>query len=287
VVPFVRTELPNHTDALAGLLRSTSSIFNANVLYELASKGMPSFAETMRDAKTDLDSALRSACEALIQNAASNVAAPLRAFLGRCSQFLSTPTADGLQADLPGQAWASAEAVRGLHDSFVAQGEGLEKALRDVLAKMGAWLDDPEAKTVGVLVPPLQVSWLAPCLPILWGKSAECLCSSCSMGGWLVGRSCGDLYDFLQPCPSRVRFRNVRHTRNAIDYQGASKGYRGFWGRAHQNLTHKQPMYTLSIPGPNNPKFQLSCFPTRAIKLKFSESPANSINSFATRAESC
>jgi conserved oligomeric Golgi complex subunit 3 len=134
---------------------------------------MPSFAKTMRDAKTDLDSALRSACEALIQNATSNVTAPLRAFLGRCDQFLSTPTADGLQADLPGQAWASPEAVRILHDSFVGEGEGLEKGLRDVLAKMGSWLDDPDAKTIGVLVPPLQVSFSFFLLPFVFPRVHE------------------------------------------------------------------------------------------------------------------
>jgi hypothetical protein len=197
-------------------LRSTSSIFNTNALYEFASKGMPSFAETMRDAKTDLDSALRLACEALIQNAAYNVTAPLRAFLGRCSQFLSTPTADGLQADLPGQSWASPEAVRSLHDSFAAEGEGLDKALREVLAKMGSWLDDPEAKTVGVLVPPLQVS--SNYFGLFFSSAALTMCP---------GRDRRDLYNILQSNPSRVRFRDVKHPPTPASYQGADKGQCG------------------------------------------------------------
>ena len=33
------------------LLKNTSVIFNPNALFELASRGMPSFAETMTDAK--------------------------------------------------------------------------------------------------------------------------------------------------------------------------------------------------------------------------------------------
>lgn len=42
---------PITTDALVNLLRNTSVIFNPNALFELASKGIPSFAETMTDAK--------------------------------------------------------------------------------------------------------------------------------------------------------------------------------------------------------------------------------------------
>ena len=38
-------------DALVNLLKNTSVIFNPNALFELASRGMPSFAETMTDAK--------------------------------------------------------------------------------------------------------------------------------------------------------------------------------------------------------------------------------------------
>lgn len=40
------------TEALSLLLRNTSSLFNPRTLVDLASKGMPSFAETMTDAKT-------------------------------------------------------------------------------------------------------------------------------------------------------------------------------------------------------------------------------------------
>lgn len=39
-------------DALVNLLRNSSMLFRPNALYELASKGIPNFAETMTDAKT-------------------------------------------------------------------------------------------------------------------------------------------------------------------------------------------------------------------------------------------
>lgn len=37
---------------LSNILRNTSAIFNPAALFELASKGIPNFAETMFDAKT-------------------------------------------------------------------------------------------------------------------------------------------------------------------------------------------------------------------------------------------
>lgn len=130
-------------------------IFNPNALFELASKGMPSFAETMTDAKTDLDRALKQACEDLIADSAARIALPVRTFLDRCTSFLSAapasaPPSGPAGKDLPAQTWASAEAVVKLHEAFQA---GLEGQARDAVSKLRAYLD--EEKTVGVLLPPL------------------------------------------------------------------------------------------------------------------------------------
>jgi len=142
-------------DALVNLLRNTSVLFNPNALFELAAKGMPSFAETMTDAKTDLDRALKRTCEDLIRDAARELVRPVRAFLDRCTAFLSASPAGGVETgpagkDLPGQTWASSEAVGRLHAEFTGEVAGKAGA---VVAKLRAYLD--QEKTVAVLVPPL------------------------------------------------------------------------------------------------------------------------------------
>lgn len=159
------------TDALVNLLRNSSVIFNPNALFELASKGIPNFAETMTDAKTvrpsvafislsllltrpplshqDLDSALKLACESLISDSSSRIAAPIRTFLDRCTAFLSSPGSK----DLPGQSWATPEEVIKLHDEFQKDLDGQAK---DVVGKLRVYLGDE--KTIGVLLPPLLVS---------------------------------------------------------------------------------------------------------------------------------
>ncbi|SCZ87413.1 BZ3500_MvSof-1268-A1-R1_Chr2-2g04879 [Microbotryum saponariae] len=145
------------TDALINLLRNTSVIFNRNALFELASRGIPSFTETMRDAKTDLDSALKSACEELIAETARTIGRDIQGFLDECGTYLSagtTGTAIGAGAgqgkDLSSQGWASAERVMGLHDAFVGGVQG--KVVR-VAMRLKVYLNDP--KTSAVLLPPL------------------------------------------------------------------------------------------------------------------------------------
>lgn len=114
---------------------------------------MPSFAETMRDAKHDLDGSLKVICEDFMTQSSLLVSAPIRAFLTRCQAFLTAVPAGSPTPDLTAQAWASNEEVLKLHDAFVAEGDGgMEVGLREVLEKMNLYLD--EEKTVAVLVPP-------------------------------------------------------------------------------------------------------------------------------------
>ncbi|KAI5477958.1 Golgi complex component Cog3 [Pseudohyphozyma bogoriensis] len=134
------------TDALVNLLKNTSVIFNPNALFELAAKGIPSFAETMTDAKTDLDKTLKEACESLISDSSATIALPIRAFLDKCTTYLSSPTGK----DLPSQLWATSEAVIKLHEEFQAT---LEAQAGEVVGKLKVYLND--RKTIGVLLPPL------------------------------------------------------------------------------------------------------------------------------------
>lgn len=140
-------------DALASLLRNTSTLLSPNALYQLASKGIPTFAETMRDAKRDLDSSLKLVCEDFMRQSSLLVSASIRAFLTRCQAFLSAAPGGTPTPDLTTQEWASSEEVMKLHDAFVAEGGGLEKEIRQILDKMNVFLD--EEKTVAVLIPPM------------------------------------------------------------------------------------------------------------------------------------
>ena len=169
------------TEALSLLLRNTSSLFNPRTLVDLASKGMPSFAETMTDAKTvllslsplfslsrararagltrcsqtrqDLDAALKVSCEELIAHLSHTLTAPLRTFLDRCTAFLSSPFAKA--GDLVAQEWASPNEVLQLHANFR---ETVRTQTGPVVKRMRVFLVDD--KTVGVLVPPLWVRLL-------------------------------------------------------------------------------------------------------------------------------
>ncbi|GAA5941713.1 hypothetical protein JCM1841_005161 [Sporobolomyces salmonicolor] len=138
------------TDALSNMLRNSTAIFNPSTLFEMASKGLPSFAETMTDAKMDLDAALRKGCEELISSTSRALTASLRAFLDRCTSFLSSPLPSSSPRDLSAQAWASPEEVLKLHEAF--QGE-VEERVAGVRAKMKLYLE--EERTVRVLLPPL------------------------------------------------------------------------------------------------------------------------------------
>ncbi|KAM0745864.1 Sec34-domain-containing protein [Meredithblackwellia eburnea MCA 4105] len=134
------------TDALFNLLKNTSVIFNPNALFELASKGIPSFAETMTDAKLDLDATLKATCEAFITDTSLSIALPLRTFLDRCTAFLSSPSGK----DLPGQTWATADEVLKLHTTFTGE---VEDKVRETRDKLECYLG--KEGTVGVLLPPL------------------------------------------------------------------------------------------------------------------------------------
>ncbi|GAA5985117.1 hypothetical protein JCM10908_002529 [Rhodotorula pacifica] len=136
------------TEALSLLLRNTSSLFNPRTLVDLASKGMPSFAETMTDAKMDLDAALKVSCEELIAHLSLTLTSPLRSFLDRCTAFLSSPSAKA--GDLVAQEWASPAEVLQLHSTFR---ETVRTQTEPVVKRMRVFLVDD--KTVGVLVPPL------------------------------------------------------------------------------------------------------------------------------------
>jgi hypothetical protein len=104
----------------------------------------------------DLDGALKRACEDLISDSSSRIARPIRTFLDRCTSFLSSPAGK----DLPSQEWASSDAVIKLHEDFQAT---LVPQAKEVVGKLRVYLNDE--KTIGVLLPPLLVSWAVPLRP--------------------------------------------------------------------------------------------------------------------------
>ncbi|KAK4049565.1 Golgi transport complex subunit 3 [Microbotryomycetes sp. JL201] len=134
------------TDALVNLLRNTSAIFKPSALFELAAKGMPNFAETMTDAKMDLDGALKRSCEELIADTSSQIAQDVKQFLDKCSTFLSSPNGQELSA----QPWATPDKVLELYERFQ---DIFKKQVRETVDKLWLYLNDE--KTVGVLLPPL------------------------------------------------------------------------------------------------------------------------------------
>ncbi|GAA6024815.1 hypothetical protein JCM10207_009291, partial [Rhodosporidiobolus poonsookiae] len=157
-------EFGSVTEALATLLRTTTaSLLNPRVLVDLASRGLQGVEETMRDAKTDLDAALKRACEALIASSSLSLTSALRAFLDRCTAHLSSPSASSSASSsnsgaraLAEQPWATPEEVQRHKEVFDAQ---VEEGVREVVRRMREWLR--EEKTVGVLVPPLLDDILA------------------------------------------------------------------------------------------------------------------------------
>ncbi|BGP34343.1 Golgi transport complex subunit 3 [Rhodotorula toruloides] len=140
------------TEALSTLLRNTSTLFNPRALVDLASKGMPNFAETMTDAKSDLDLALKKACEELIAHLALTLTSEIRAFLDRCTAFLSqpSPSSSTNSRDLPAQPFSTPTEVLRLHESFASQ---IHQRAESVVGRIRTWLE--EDKTVSVLVGPL------------------------------------------------------------------------------------------------------------------------------------
>ncbi|BGO94181.1 hypothetical protein NBRC10512_001341 [Rhodotorula toruloides] len=141
------------TEALNTLLRNTSTLFNPRALVDLASKGMPNFAETMTDAKSDLDLALKKACEELIAHLALALTSEIRAFLDRCTAFLSSPSPSSTSTssrDLPSQPFSTPSQVLELHSTFSST---IHQRAEGVMERMRKWLE--EDKTVRVLVGPL------------------------------------------------------------------------------------------------------------------------------------
>ncbi|GAA5892602.1 hypothetical protein JCM8208_005860 [Rhodotorula glutinis] len=136
------------TEALGGLLTG-GNLFSPRALVELASRSMPSWTETMTDAKLDLDVALKRACESLIRSSSTALTSSLRTFLDQCTAFLSSPSPLA-RGGLVEQEWASPERVLELHSTFR---DGLEERATGVVRRMRVFL--VEEKTVGVLLPPL------------------------------------------------------------------------------------------------------------------------------------
>lgn len=153
------------TTVLGDLFRHSATILNPNALFRLAAKGIPTFAETMRDAKLDLDGQLKSTCEDFIRIASGGVTAELRAFLDKCASYLSTavrPGASSPSRDLPSQEWATSDAILNLHRRYV---EAVGTRVPDLRRSMSLYLEDDA--TVDVLVKLLQVCHLSPLLRAL------------------------------------------------------------------------------------------------------------------------
>ncbi|GAA5973108.1 hypothetical protein JCM11641_006272 [Rhodosporidiobolus odoratus] len=148
-------EFGSVTEALSALLRTTSSaLFNPRSLLTT----LPHFVagageERMVDAKMDLDSALKTSCETFITTSSLSLTPTLRAFLDRCTSFLSSPspgTSTSSPPALSDQPWATPEEVLSLHSQFQTR---IQEEVNKLVRKMRVYLR--EEKTVRVLVPPL------------------------------------------------------------------------------------------------------------------------------------
>ena len=118
------------------------------------------------DAKTDIDRELKRVCEDLIRLCADAASAPLREFLGQCTAYLSTRPSGGAAgaSDLANQAFATPAKVKEAHDAFKAKAKG---EFETWCEKTKGYLMDEE--TVGVLVPPAQVS----CFSVLFSLTGS------------------------------------------------------------------------------------------------------------------
>ncbi|KAK8854795.1 hypothetical protein IAR55_003534 [Kwoniella newhampshirensis] len=104
------------------------------------------------DARTDVDRALKIACEDLIALVTTRSASPLRRFLTRCTAYLTkvnSGTTKGGVVDLSAQEFATPEKVREVHEEFK---KVAEREVSDWKVELRRYLMDEE--TVGVLVPP-------------------------------------------------------------------------------------------------------------------------------------
>ncbi|GAA5949410.1 hypothetical protein JCM3765_003400 [Sporobolomyces pararoseus] len=151
------------TEMLSNILRnSTTLVFNPSTLFQIASKGLPNFNETMFDSKTELDTQLKKACQELINTTSLHLTSPIQSFLDRCTSFLSTPSSSSSgggatnssdsssSRDLSLQEWATPEQVLKLHQEFQTN---LESQVLKICDQMRLYLE--EEKTVKVLLPPL------------------------------------------------------------------------------------------------------------------------------------
>ncbi|WWD19057.1 hypothetical protein CI109_103515 [Kwoniella shandongensis] len=112
-------------------------------------------SEFAPDARTDVDRALKIACEELISLVVARSTIPLRLFLDKCTSYLSKSASTNASAggsknaDLSAQEFATPDKVRDVHEEFK----------KVVEKEVGIWKDDlrrylMDEETVGVLVPP-------------------------------------------------------------------------------------------------------------------------------------
>ncbi|BGP13514.1 Golgi transport complex subunit 3 [Rhodosporidiobolus nylandii] len=141
-------EVGSVTETLSALLRTTSSaIFNPRgLLSALPQLVGGAGEERMVDAKMDLDTSLKTACESFILSSSRALTAPLQSFLDRCTSHLASPA----PSPLTEQDWASPDEVLRLHGGWQ---ERVEADVKQCAGRMRTYLR--EEKTVGVLVPPL------------------------------------------------------------------------------------------------------------------------------------
>jgi hypothetical protein len=101
---------------------------------------------TDRHPAQELDTALKLACEDFITASSLSLTSSLRAFLDRCTTFLSTNSSSPLVE----QDWAAPQVVLALAEETTAT---IEEGVRQAGRRMRGWLQ--EEKTVRVLVPPM------------------------------------------------------------------------------------------------------------------------------------
>lgn len=138
-----RQEWSGLGDFLKSLLDNASSL--------LGYQRVTAQSNFVPDARTDIDRALKAACEDLISLVATRATSPLRAFLDKCTAYIAKSAASSSSAktDLSAQEFATSEKVKEVHEEFksvcTTEVEEWKKELRMYL------LDED---TVAVLIPP-------------------------------------------------------------------------------------------------------------------------------------
>nr|ODO02272.1 hypothetical protein L204_01004 [Cryptococcus depauperatus CBS 7855] len=129
-------------DFLRSLLDNASSFLG----YQRGSATRPDFAA---DARTDIDRALKAACEDLISIVTASATSSLRQFLDQCTVYITKSSSGASKSDLSSEYFATSDKVKQVHEEFKQLSQ---KELAIWKKELRLYLLDEE--TVGILVPP-------------------------------------------------------------------------------------------------------------------------------------